>query len=57
MAAWLYTLLEHASLMGVFQLFSTLSTTDIVVVFLASKPVFVLSAMFTGAHAKLTAAD
>ncbi len=55
MIAWIQTLLESASLFGLARLFSTLSTTDITVVFLASKPVFVLAAMLAGTRAKLLA--
>ena len=46
-------LLEGASFFGLFRLLSSLSTTEIVFIFLCSKPIFIFVAFLTGARAHL----
>lgn len=53
MIEWARSLLETASLFGVFRLLSSMSATDIVFVFLCSKPLFVFLAVASGIRAHL----
>ena len=48
MIEWLGVLFEGASFFGLVRLFSALSTTEIVFVFLCSKPIFILAAFIAG---------
>lgn len=48
-------ILEGASFFGLFRLLSALSATEIVFVFLCSKPIFILAAFLAGARAHLDA--
>ena len=49
----LRAILESASFFGLFRLLSACSTTDVVFIFLCSKPIFVLAAIATGVRAHL----
>ena len=49
----LRAILESASFFGLFRLLSTCSTTDVVFIFLCSKPLFVLAAIGIGLRGHL----
>ena len=53
MLEFIRSILETASFFGLFRLLSTCTSTDIVFIFLCSKPIFVLAAIGAGIRAHL----